>query len=220
MKLSAHGLAFLSAQEGLRLAPYNDSAGHATIGVGHLIHYGPVTAADRSHYRGFDRAAALSLLKHDASSREAFVSKAVKVPLNQNEFDALVSLTFNIGNAGFKGSTVLRKLNAGDRRGAANAFLLWRRGGAGLIYRRQRERSLFLKPAANPLRYLTPKERELVLKYDKLRAAHKDVATRRRLRAAMARERNRIRAAAKRSGWDKHHRRERYNILAARTRGV
>lgn len=151
--MSANGLAFLSREEGLRTEPYNDSAGHATIGVGHLIHRGPVTAADRAKFRGFTRADAVALLRRDVSSRERAVDRLVHVGLSQNEFDALVSLVFNIGEgeAGFAGSTVRRKLNAGDRHGAADAFLMWKRGGPGLIFRRRRERALFLSSSGNPV---------------------------------------------------------------------
>ena len=93
----------------------------------------------------------------------------VKVPLNQNEFDALVSLVFNIGAGGFKGSSVLRNLNAGNRRGAADSMLAWNKGTIGgkkvvlkgLANRRAEERAQFLsrapasakptpKPAAEP----------------------------------------------------------------------
>lgn len=145
-RLGATGLAFIAREEGLRLQPYNDSAGHATVGVGHLIHRGPVTAADRARYRSFTRADAIRLLRKDVASREAAVRQRVRVRLNQHEFDALVSLVFNIGAGAFATSTVLRELNAGNRRKAADAFLMWRRGGPGLIFRRRRERLVFLQP--------------------------------------------------------------------------
>jgi lysozyme len=160
MRTSAKGLAFISNEEGLRTTPYNDSAGHATVGVGHLIHFGPVSPADRAKFRGFTRADAIRLLRKDITSVERGVSRLVNVSLNQNEFDALVSLTFNIGEGGFGGSTARRKLNAGDRRGAADAFLMWKIGGPGLIFRRRRERTLFLSAAGNPvIGALSPIER-------------------------------------------------------------
>lgn len=85
---------------------------------------------------------------------ETGVARLVTVDLNQNEFDALVSLTYNIGLGAFQRSSVLRKLNAGDREGAAKAFHLWNKGGGrvlkGLVSRRQREAALFLKPAVQP----------------------------------------------------------------------
>ncbi len=217
--MSKEGLAFLSREEGLRLEPYNDSAGHATIGVGHLIHRGPVTAADRRRYAGFTRADAIRLLRRDVAQREAAVDRLVRVELNQNEFDALVSLVFNIGEGakGFAGSTVLRLLNAADRRGAADAFLMWKIGGPGLIHRRRRERALFLRPAADPLAVLMDNERRWVREYDELKRADRDRERRKRLREAMRRQRKRIWRAARESGWDTANRRERYRLLKERT---
>jgi GH24 family phage-related lysozyme (muramidase) len=91
---------------------------------------------------------------------ERGVAAAVKVPLNQNEFDALVSLAYNIGIAAFRRSTVLKRLNRGDRRGAAEAFGLWNKGGGrvlrGLVSRRKREAALFLKPVEQPAEPFMP----------------------------------------------------------------
>lgn len=75
------------------------------------------------------------------------VANAVAVPLNQNQYDALVSLTYNIGNGAFQRSTLLRRLNAGDYAGAAEQFGVWARSGGadlpGLVARRAAERRLF-----------------------------------------------------------------------------
>ena len=222
MRLDAAGFAFISREEGLRTTPYNDSAGHATIGVGHLIHHGPVTAADIQRYRGFTREDAYKLLKADAVPREQAVERLVKVPLGQNEFNALVSLVYNIGVGAFSSSTVLRKLNAGDRRGAADAFLMWRIGGPGLIFRRQRERALFLKggqPAA--VTRLGKTERRWCEEYDRLnrmKRNEKRVARMRALRRAMARQAGAIKHAAEAEpgGWDKENRRVRFTELRRR----
>ena len=228
MRMSAKGLAFLSVQEGLRTDPYNDSAGHATIGVGHLIHRGPVTAADRARFSGFTRADAVRLLREDVASRERAVSRLVDVALNQNEFDALVSLVFNIGEGekGFAGSTVRRKLNAGDRRGAADAFLMWKIGGPGLIFRRQRERTLFLSAGPNPvLDALSQVERhnaERLLWHRRRRAHEARTGKGPRWEAHHGHAKNyrrwiktRIAALEKRieRGGDKHHRSKRIVLL-------
>lgn len=225
MRLDAAGLAFLSDQEGVRTSPYNDSAGHATIGIGHLIHLGPVTAADVRRYRGFTRADAIKLLKSDVASREKTVERLVHVPLNQNEFTALVSLLFNIGDGNFASSTALRKLNAGDRRGAFDAFLMWKRGGPGLIARRRRERALALTPAppADPLARLNKTERRWCEEHDRLRKmARNEKRTRRleALRRAMARQAKAIkeRAEAEHDGWEKENRRLRFRELRRRSR--
>ena len=217
MRMSAKGLARLSAEEGLRLKPYEDSAGHATIGVGHLIHHGPVTAADNTRFAGFTRAAALALLARDVRARELFVDDVVKVALNQNEFDALVSLVFNIGTGAFKGSTVLRRLNAGNRRGAADAILMWTVGGPGLPDRRKRERALFLTAVADPFAGFTASEQRWIREYDRLKARGDDAPRRRVLRSVMTEQRKRIWHAAQTSGWAKANRTARYRSLLART---
>ena len=98
-------------------------------------------------------AQAEQLLRQDLDWVEDTIKKLVKVPLKQNQFDALASLIFNIGGGAFAKSTVLRKLNAGDYKGAADAFLMWdkqrdRQTGQmtklrGLTIRRNEERALF-----------------------------------------------------------------------------
>lgn len=86
---------------------------------------------------------------HDLNRFESSVNKLVEVPLSQNQFDALVSLTYNIGQTAFSNSTLLKKLNAKDYQGAADQFLRWNKGGGkvmkGLVRRREAERALFLK---------------------------------------------------------------------------
>ena len=95
-----------------------------------------------------------ALFAKEIAKFEDAVTRAVTVDINQNEFDSLVSLSYNIGIAGFKRSSVLRKLNKGDRTGAAQAFRLWNQGGGrvlpGLVSRRMREAALFLKPVSAP----------------------------------------------------------------------
>jgi lysozyme len=89
----------------------------------------------------------------DLGRFERAVSAAIgNAPTTQNQFDAMVSLAFNIGSAGFSGSTVARKHKAGDHAWAANAFLMWnKQKGAvlrGLTRRREAERLLYLDPSA------------------------------------------------------------------------
>jgi len=89
-----------------------------------------------------------AILAQDLHAVEKHVKDPVKVHLSQNQFDALVSLVFNIGGGAFKGSTLLKKLNAGDYAGAADQFLVWNRAGGkvlkGLTTRRESERKQFL----------------------------------------------------------------------------
>ncbi|MEE9329329.1 MAG: lysozyme [Parvularculaceae bacterium] len=97
---------------------------------------------------------AMHLLEQDVKPLESVISDSVRAPLNQNEHDALVSLLFNIGEENFRKSTVLRKLNAGDKLAAALAFEKWTKAKIngelvtldGLVRRRAAEKSLFLMP--------------------------------------------------------------------------
>jgi lysozyme len=139
--ISKQGIERIVSEEGVVLHGYNDPAGHCTIGVGHLIHRGGCTASELA--RRLTRAQALQLLDDDLDRFEKAVREAVKVPVGQNEFDAMVSLAFNIGEGGFRGSTVVKRLSVGDRRGAADAFLMWDNPSM-LRPRRERERRLFL----------------------------------------------------------------------------
>ena len=74
--MSANGLQRLVSEEGLRLEPYNDSAGHATVGVGHLIHHGPFTNGDVAQFAGLTKQGALKLLAEDVRPRERAVEQA------------------------------------------------------------------------------------------------------------------------------------------------
>lgn len=101
------------------------------------------------------REMAVAWLRADVAAAEAEVKRAVRVGLNQEEYDALVDFVFNIGNGNFETSTLLRKLNAGDTDGAIAEFARWNKAGgevlAGLVKRREAERVLFLL-GANYLR--------------------------------------------------------------------
>ncbi len=155
--ISNRGVALIASFEGFRGYVYNDAANHATVGYGHLLHFGPFTAEDVRKYGTRQRPflslpEARLLLRRDIRKKAADpVRRLVKVPVTQNEFDALVSLVFNIGSFGFAGSTVLRELNLNHRRRAGAAFLLWNRAGGrvllGLSRRRRAERALFRKGA-------------------------------------------------------------------------
>lgn len=149
MRTSAAGRKAIAAHEGNVLTAYQDSVGVWTIGVGHTA-----AAGAPAPKKGMKITAAESdeILSRDLANVEAEVSKQVKVPLSQNQFDALVSLVFNIGGTAFRKSTLLRKLNAGDYQGAADQFRVWNKGTVngkkvaikGLTNRRADERRLFL----------------------------------------------------------------------------
>lgn len=121
MKTSADGLDRLRRREGEKLVAYRDSRGLWTIGVGHL---------SNAFFRVFPglritRPQETKLLAHDVGSVEATINACVKVPLKQYEFDALVSLGYNIGCGGLSHSAVVHYLNNGRRDMAAAAFLAW-----------------------------------------------------------------------------------------------
>jgi lysozyme len=149
-RISSNGLEIIAGFEGFVRTPYDDAAGHATIGFGHLLHHGPVTDADRQQWGTISRAKGLALLGQDVRAAEQAVHRFVTVDLTQSQFDALVSFAFNVGARALQTSTLLRKLNAGDRQGAANEFLRWTQAGGrevpGLVRRRSAERTLFLTP--------------------------------------------------------------------------
>ncbi len=146
MRVSPLGIAFIANEEGLRLDTYLDFAGHLTVGYGHLVQ--PSDNLKLGNRITKERAEAL--LKSDLARFELAVSRYVAVGLNSNQFDALVSLVFNIGVGNFNGSTLQRKLNQGDYAGAAAEFPKWRLANgkphAILEARRKREQKLFLKP--------------------------------------------------------------------------
>ena len=153
MKISQKGLEMIGRFEGFRGRPYNDPAGHATVGFGHLLHHGPVNGRDLAiHHQeyGLDmtRKEGLELLRKDVARYEAAVNNMVKVPLAQPQFDALVSFAYNVGTGALASSTLLKLLNQERRTAAANEFLKWDRAGLrkmpGLTKRRQAERALFL----------------------------------------------------------------------------
>lgn len=141
MKIGSEGLAIIKAFEGLSFRAYQCPAGVWTIGYGH-------TKVAR---RGMiiTEAVAEELLASDLAEFEKGVSAAVKVDLSQNEFDALVSFSFNVGLGNFKKSTLLKKINLGDKEGAAAEFPKWNKAGGqvlrGLIKRRNAEKLLWTK---------------------------------------------------------------------------
>jgi lysozyme len=143
---SDKGLEFIMREEGVIPYAYNDPAGHATFGVGHLIHLGNVTDSDRRRWGTKSnprRDLVMPTLRSDIRKFEKTVNDSVKVNLKQQQFDALVSLAFNIGQGGFASSSVVTRLNRHDFRGGADAILMWD-NPVMLRARRNRERNLFL----------------------------------------------------------------------------
>lgn len=149
LRVSKHGREFITAHEGEILRVYLDPVGLPTMGVGHLL-----TDEEKAKYpvgSVITRGVSQEFLERDLRRFENAVNTLVKVPLNQNQFDALVSFAFNVGEANFKRSSVLRHLNAGLYAKAADAFLAWNKSKGkvlpGLTRRRKEERALFLTPS-------------------------------------------------------------------------
>lgn len=139
MEYSDKGLSLTQTFEGLRLNAYQDGGGVWTIGYGHTkdVKKGDVISAEQ----------AASYLKADVAEAVVAVNKYVTVPITQNQFDALVDFTFNLGVTAFRYSTLLRLLNGGNTDGAAMQFKRWDHDNgvvvAGLTKRRKAEEVLF-----------------------------------------------------------------------------
>jgi lysozyme len=141
LDMPAEGIELIKEAERFSSKPYLD-AGKYSIGYGHQI-------KPEEKYRLVDESQAESLLRNDIREAESAVSRSVNVPLNQNQYGALVCLAYNIGSGNFRKSTLLKKLNSGNYSGAASEFQRWNRSGGkvlkGLQIRREKERALFLK---------------------------------------------------------------------------
>lgn len=146
MKISQVGINLITSFEDMVLTAYDDGVGVWTIGYGTTVYPNGIRVK-----RGdtCTKVQAVSFFQHDLRRFETAVNQAVKVMINQNQFDALVSLTYNIGATALKESTLVKKLNVKDYTGAADQFKVWNIGGGkvlkGLVRRRAAERELFLK---------------------------------------------------------------------------
>ena len=145
MAVSLFGIDLICGFEGKRLAAYDDGVGVWTIGFGTTVYPNGIKVKKGDTCT---EAQAKAYMAHDLKKFESAVNNTVKVPLNQNQFDALVSLAYNIGTNAFSKSTLVKKLNANDIRGAADQFDEWVNAGGkrmqGLVNRRAREKALFI----------------------------------------------------------------------------
>jgi GH24 family phage-related lysozyme (muramidase) len=148
MKTGTNGIKLIQSYESLRLTAYKavSTEKYWTIGYGH---YG----SDVRNGQTITKAKANELFKKDLKQFEAAVNDAVNVTLTQNQFDACVSLAYNIGAGAFQSSTLVKKLNQKDYAGAAEQFLRWNKSGGrvlnGLVKRREAEKELFETAAAS-----------------------------------------------------------------------
>lgn len=145
MEMSKNGLALLKSFEGCELTAYQDPVGIWTMGYGWTQ---PVNGKSVGKGMTITQGVADSLLCSGVVQYEKGVTGLVKVAINQSQFDALVDFAYNLGVKALEGSTLLKKLNAGDYTGAADEFPKWNKAGGkvlnGLVKRRAAERSLFL----------------------------------------------------------------------------
>jgi lysozyme len=146
MIISSVGIQLITSFEDLKLKAYDDGVGVWTIGYGTTIYTNGV-AVKKGDSCTLEQAK--SSFQHDLRRFQTAVNDAVNIPLSQNQFDALVSLAYNIGTNAFKTSTLVKYLNALDYKAAADQFLVWNKAGGsvlkGLVRRREAERALFLK---------------------------------------------------------------------------
>ncbi len=140
MKTSENGFKLIKNFEGLRTEAYICSAGLKTIGYGHVL-----SANDNRHTITVEEAE--NLLAFDVNLAELAVLRNIRVELRQNQFDALVSFTFNVGPAALQRSTLRQKINRNEHDEAKEEFLRWIYTGkgisSGLIKRRKMESELY-----------------------------------------------------------------------------
>jgi lysozyme len=141
MRASETALSLIKKWEGSRLQAYRDQAGILTIGYG-------ITGPWITPHTTITQGQAEKLLQERVNVAASAVNKAIPAPLSQNQFDALVSLAYNVGQAAFRGSTLVRLVNERRYAEAADQFLRWDHAAGrvdeGLLKRREAERALFL----------------------------------------------------------------------------
>lgn len=140
MVISDYGRSFIKKEEGLTLTIKND-AGHPEIGYGHDIQPG-------ENIRGpINENTANAIFDNDMDETEGVLNSAIEVPVTQNQFDALGSIEFNIGDDAFRKSRLLRLLNSKDYAGASREFSKWVHSqgalNSTLVGRRGREQQMF-----------------------------------------------------------------------------
>jgi len=145
MQISDKGIQLIKHFEGVRNKPYRDCVGLWTVGVGHLI--GDGKSLPESWNKLFTTEEVDALLKQDLVRFERGVQKLLPVPLTQNQFDALISFSFNLGLGVLQRSTLRQNILRKDFKGAAEEFLKYVRAGGkivkGLVTRRNDEKALF-----------------------------------------------------------------------------
>lgn len=168
MKTSKEGLEFIARWEGCVLKPYKDIAGLRTIGIGHLIKPGE----DFPDGVEITKEKAMEILSSDVQRCEESIKLRIKVPLNQNQFDALVSFGFNCGTGVYALADACKALNEGKYEEVPEKLLSWSKvringvlqTNKGLYSRRLSEGQLFSKPMTTSV---INEKKEKVIVWDK-----------------------------------------------------
>jgi lysozyme len=230
MNISAAGLKLIEWFEWgnqFNGAPYQDAVGVWTIGYGHTHDVGPSTPP-------ITQQQAVVLLQQDVDDEYGAAVNDLRLPLNQNQFDATTSFVYNLGPGVLETSSTFGSyLRVRDWVAAANSMMgyVYADGRVlpGLVTRRQMERALFLAPVAKPpepLNVLTHNERRLVAAYTQaVKHPHLHAHELKGLRAALVESRQAVWLAAVKGltadgkhlqpGWDIENRNQRYRILSA-----
>lgn len=140
MRTSVTGIDLIKNFEGFSPRPYLCPAGHLTIGYGHVVR-------ENERFSLLTKLQADDLLRNDLLRFENSVNRLINISLKQNQFDSLVSFTFNLGAGALQRSTLRQKVNRGEHSLAAAEFLRWVYAGGralkGLALRRQAESALY-----------------------------------------------------------------------------
>lgn len=162
--ISQEGLVLIEQFEGLFLTAYHGAAdrpGLLTIGYGHTDAAGPPTVTAGMK---ITKKKANDILASDLAFVEETVNDLVKVPLNDNQFATLCSFVFNLGETNFKGSTLLKKLNAGDYDAVPAELMKWTKANGvrvqGLVNRRAAEGGMWVKGAPVTSQFIEPDANE------------------------------------------------------------
>ena len=159
MKISSRGLELIKDFEGFSSSAYLDVVNIPTIGWGNTFYEDGTKVKMGDQITKTDALKLLEVVANRDFADKIFPS--IKVKVSQSQFDAMVSLAYNIGAGAFLKSTLLKKVNAGDFAGAGEEFLRWNKTGGkevlGLTRRREREKQLFLSGMGKipPIKYFS-----------------------------------------------------------------
>lgn len=144
MKLDDNGYKLIQGFEGLSLVPYKCSAGISTIGYGNT--YYPSGIKVTMQDKPISLATASWMFRTIADKFAADVDKMIKANINQNQFNAIVSLAYNIGLAGLAKSSLLRKVNVNPNDPTiTNSFLVWNKAGGKVLNGLTKRRAIEVK---------------------------------------------------------------------------